>query len=365
MSVIPFARRQYSFSDVIRFLIVSLVIVAAVLLVNYLRNILLPFALACLIAYILEPLVGLNRRWIHTRTRAVPVLVTLVQITICLAALAAVFIPSVISEGRHLYDMIHLYQNSHTRIPHIPEEIHQFFRHYLNEEILTQYLGGGHIESVVVKGTSIISEALEILMHAVEWLLTFIYIIFIMIDYDKITRGFKRAIPYPYRRKTFSIFNDIKESMNHYFRGQAAIAACAAILYSIGFTIVGLPMAIIMGITVGILYMIPYFQYVTLLPVTILCLLNSMTGGTPFWSGIGQCLIVYAVTQCICDYILTPHIMGKALGLNPALILLSLSVWGTLLGLIGMIIALPLTALGISYYQRYILQAREPESATG
>ena len=61
------------------------------------------------------------------------------------------------------------------------------------------------------------------------------------------------------------------------------------------------------------------------------------------------------ISQTICDYVLTPKIMGKAMGLNPAIILLSLSVWGTLLGLIGMIIALPLTTLLISYYGEYVI----------
>lgn len=56
----------------------------------------------------------------------------------------------------------------------------------------------------------------------------------------------------------------------------------------------------------------------------------------------------------MCDYIITPHIMGKEMGLNPAVILLSLSVWGSLLGIIGMIIALPVTAIIMAYYERYI-----------
>ncbi|WP_435869247.1 AI-2E family transporter, partial [Duncaniella muris] len=68
------------------------------------------------------------------------------------------------------------------------------------------------------------------------------------------------------------------------------------------------------------------------------------------------------ISQCICDYVLTPKIMGKSMGLNPAIILLSLSVWGTLLGIIGMIIALPLTTLLLSYYKKVIID-HKPLSA--
>ena len=63
---------------------------------------------------------------------------------------------------------------------------------------------------------------------------------------------------------------------------------------------------------------------------------------------------VFAVVQIITDMIVTPKIMGKAMGLNPAILLLSLSVWGSVLGFIGLIIALPLTTLIIAYWQRYV-----------
>ena len=118
-------------------------------------------------------------------------------------------------------------------------------------------------------------------------------------------------------------------------------------------------MAIILGIIVGILYLIPYFQYVTLIPVVVLCFIYSLTGEVGFWEELGKCIMVYVVSQCICDYVLTPKIMGKAMGLNPAIILLSLSVWGTLLGIIGMIIALPMTTLLLAYYEEYVIGTNE------
>ena len=173
-------------------------------------------------------------------------------------------------------------------------------------------------------------------------------------DYEQIMRGFKLIIPHKYRRQGIAVIRDVELYMNHYFRGQGVVALCAMVLYCIGFSIIHLPLAIPMGILVGILYMIPYFQYVTLIPVSVIAFVYSLGGTEAFLPLIGKSLLVYAVTQSICDYLITPHIMGKEMGLNPAVILLSLSVWGSLLGIIGMIIALPLTALLMSYYQRYI-----------
>ena len=70
---------------------------------------------------------------------------------------------------------------------------------------------------------------------------------------------------------------------------------------------------------------------------------------------------MFIIVQLICDMVVTPKVMGKAMGLNPAILLLSLSVWGALLGFIGLIIALPLTTLLIAYYQRYVTKENENE----
>lgn len=70
-------------------------------------------------------------------------------------------------------------------------------------------------------------------------------------------------------------------------------------------------------------------------------------------------LLVYIVVQVLQDTIVTPHVMGKIMGLSPAVILLSLSVWGYILGIVGLIIALPVTTLMISYYRRYVIGNKE------
>lgn len=160
------------------------------------------------------------------------------------------------------------------------------------------------------------------------------------------------------------VIDDVKDNLNHYFRGQGFVALCAMVFYCIGFRIVGMPLAIPMGLLVGLLYMIPYFQYVTLIPVTIICFIYSLGGGADFLPLLGKCGLVYVISQSICDYIITPHVMGKEMGMNPAVILLSLSIWGSLLGIIGMIIALPVSALIMTYYERYISEPqKKPEDA--
>lgn len=101
--------------------------------------------------------------------------------------------------------------------------------------------------------------------------------------------------------------------------------------------------------------MIPYLQIIGLVPAIILAILKAADTGGNFWLILASAMIVFAVVQAIQDGFIVPHVMGKITGLNPAIILLSLSVWGSLMGMLGMIIALPLTTLILSYYQRFII----------
>lgn len=342
-----------TFDRVMRIVATALFVVGAIWTVSYLRNVLVPFFVACLISYLLYPLVELNSRCLRLKSQAAASLITIFEVT-CLLFFAGYFIvPSIVDEIRQLQDIISRGTSSSASVPFIPEEIAEPIKEWISSIDIRKLMGSSHLEALLSSGTSFISWSIGLLLHTLEWLMTFIYVIFILVDYKSLMQGFRMLVPKKYRRATFRVVDDIKDSMNRYFRSQLLIALCAAVFYCIGFSIVGIPMAIVLGVTVGVLYIIPYFQYVTLIPVTLVCLIDSLAGPTHFWTQLGECLLVYVVSQCICDYILTPKIMGKAMGLNPAIILLSLSVWGSLLGLIGMIIALPLTTLLLAYYQRY------------
>ena len=124
---------------------------------------------------------------------------------------------------------------------------------------------------------------------------------------------------------------------------------------AIGFKIINFPLAVTLGLFIGFLNLIPYLQTIGIIPMVLLSLLKSAETGENFWIIFGLSLLVLGIVQTIQDLYLTPKIMGKAMGLNPAIILLSLSIWGTLLGFIGLIVALPLTTLCLSYYKRFIL----------
>ena len=116
------------------------------------------------------------------------------------------------------------------------------------------------------------------------------------------------------------------------------------------------PMGIIFGLTAGLMNMVPYLQTVAILPGLLLGAIKAAEYDQNFFWVAVSILAVFAIVQIIEEVLLTPNIMGKATGLNPAIILLSLSIWGALFGMVGMILALPVTTLMISYYRRFVIK---------
>ena len=114
------------------------------------------------------------------------------------------------------------------------------------------------------------------------------------------------------------------------------------------------------SILIGIMDMVPYLHTFAIIPTAFLAMLKAADTGQNFWVLFGLALLGFIIVQVITDMFTTPRIMGSAMGLNPAVLLLSLSVWGALLGFIGLIIALPLTTIIIAYYQRYVTKDEGP-----
>ena len=127
-------------------------------------------------------------------------------------------------------------------------------------------------------------------------------------------------LPNKYRTFASNLVRDVQDGMNKYFRGQALVAFCVGILFSIGFLIIDFPMAIALGLFIGALNMVPYLQIIGFFPTVLLAILKAADTGENFWIIIACALAVFAVVQIIQDTFLVPKIMGKITGLNPAII---------------------------------------------
>lgn len=358
--------RPFTFDRVVRILITIATLIGAYWLLKAISGALLPFCVACLLAYIFEPFVAFNKRLLRCRGNVLPIFLFLVELFGVIALLGWFLIPRIIDEIVTVGNLFNDYATSSSS-RYIPQAVHDFVMKYVDMKTLASVLTQEQWSDIVQKSLSgtwtMVSGSISMLLTVCSWFIVLLYFIFILLDYDRFMNSMRSLIPQKYKPTVLKIAGDIKNSMNRYFRGQTLVALCVGVLFSIGFFIIDLPLAIIMGMFIGLLNMVPYLQLISLLPTTLLCVVYAAETNSSFWVIFALAMVVYGVVQLIQDLYLVPKIMGKTMGLNPAIILLSLSIWGSLLGFLGLIIALPLTTLLLSYYNTYVLHEGKPEES--
>lgn len=353
----------YTFDRVVRIVFTVAIIAGCLYLMKVLKNALLPFFVAWLLAYMIHPLVCFVQNKLRIHNRMLAIVLTLFTIVTIISLLAWIFIPTIIAEINKTGQIIQRFISSSNPIAFLPDTWYIYIKEKIDLQQLADLINQKDWINVVKDASaqiwSVLTGSVNRIIYLVSWFIVLLYIVFILLDYDKIRLGFKNLIPLKYREFVVGILSDVEESMNRYFRGQTLIAMLVGILFSIGFLIIRLPLAIPLGLFIGALNLVPYLQIIGTIPTVLLCLLEATETGRNFWLLLIAALSVFIIVQLIEDIFLTPRIMGKVTGLNPAIILLSLSIWGTLMGVIGMIIALPLTTLMLSYYHRFILNGED------
>lgn len=351
--------RPFTFDRVTR-IVFSIVIIGVLLyLITVLRNALLPFLIAWLLAYMMQPFVKFFQYKLKLKSRILAIVAVIISASLIIGIAAALVVPSVAQEAERTLNLMRTHNPGEGHVPLIPASWIEYLENNVDINQLMELLSRENIQNAIKqlapKVWNILSNTFSILFSITIIFVILLYFIFILLDYEKIANGWINLIPARIRPFAKGLADDVEQSMNRYFRGQSLIALCVGVLLSIGFKIAGFPLAVTLGLFIGVLNLIPYLQAIGLIPMVILSLLKSAETGQNFWLIFGSGLLILGIVQCIQDLYLTPRIMGKAMGLNPAIILLSLSIWGTLLGFIGLIIALPLTTLCLSYYKRFIL----------
>lgn len=360
----PF-EKPFTFDRTVRLVISFFALIAGLYFLYMLKGVLLPFLIAWLLAYMLNPLVRFYQRKLRL-AHSLAVVLTLLSVAGLLALLGFLLVPLIENEIWQINSLIASYDLSSISQKGIPMNVADAISRYVDYKELQEAMTKENLVEIFQflgpAVESLFSSTLSFLLGLTVVFIVLLYLIFILLDYDKINELWRFLIPPKYRAVVGRITLDVENSMNRYFRHQAFICLILAGLYAIGFQIIGLPLAIMFGIIVGLVHMIPYLQVITFPPAILLCWLRASQTHESFWVMLGLVALVYVIVQCIMDLFLVPRIMGKAMGLNPAIILLSLSVWGSLLGIVGMIIAIPLTTLLLSYYKEFITSAEKMQA---
>lgn len=356
-------QEKITFDKFIRWAGVGALILFVLVAVNYLSNVLLPFFVAWLLAYLLYPVVKFVQYRLHVPTRALSIIVTFIGVTAVIALVVYLIIPPMIEQFQKLGSLVTKYIHASANIDSIPGAIQQWLQE--NQAEIEKFFRSKDFTNGLQKAMpqlfNFLGQTASVVISIVASLITLLYMFFILLDYEYLTNNWIKIFPKKARPFWHELMKDVERELNNYIRGQSLVALTMGILFCIGFTIIDFPMAIGLGIMIGIMDLVPYLHTFALIPTALLALLKAADTGQNFWLILLAAVAVFAIVQVIIDMVVTPKIMGHAMGLNPAILLLSLSVWGALLGFIGLIIALPLTTLLIAYYQRYVTRENEDE----
>lgn len=359
-----FLKPVIDFDRFVRGLLFLAVITVLVLGLRWLSPVLIPFFAAWAIAWILAPVVNFFQNTCRLRSRVLSVLITLALLIGLASAVAWLIIPPLIDGVTQIKDALLSYLASgHIRNIHLPEWLDHLMQQWLDQEKIQSMLRSDNLmktirETLPHVWNMLVSTA-NLVMSLVGAAFGALYLFFLLLDYDYYTTAWINWLPRTQRNFFRRLSEDLGNNMRGYFRGQALVALSNCVMFTLGFWIIGLPMPLGMGLFVGLISFIPYVQVVGFAPAAVLALMEMSDTGRSFWGLMALVLLVYIVVQVLQDTVFTPRIMGKIMGLSSAMVLLSLSIWSYMAGIIGLIIALPLTTIILAYYKRYIL--KEPD----
>lgn len=352
--------KEITFDKFIRWAGIVTLVIAVLYITNYLSEVLLPFFIAWFFAYLLYPVVKFIENKLHVKVRAISILLAMGAAIAIVGGVIWLIIPPMIDQFDKLGEVLTRWVHQTTHTNNLTMLIKEWLQD--NQTTIERFLKSKDfsdaLKTTMPKVFSVVSQTATVLMSIVASMITLLYMFFILLDYETLTANWVRIFPKKNRPFWSALMKDVERELNNYIRGQGMVALCMGIMFCIGFTIIGFPMAIGLGILIGIMDLVPYLHTFALIPTAFLAMLKAADTGQNFWVVFGLAVLVFCVVQVITDMVVTPKIMGKAMGLNPAILLLSLSIWGALLGFLGLIVALPLTTLLIAYWQRYVTKEK-------
>jgi len=324
---------------------VGIAVVAIVMLV-LLHQILMPFVLGMLTAYLLVPVLDRLERAGLNRSFAAVMLVSL--LLVAFVAIILVIMPFLIAELRFFIASFPAYV---TRIQTLLTDANtSWLRSIAGHDLRIEQSA---IDFVTSRSSAWLDELLRSLWSGGQvliWLLSLLVVapivaIYLLIDWHRTIATLDVWFPQLQREDVRRLARDIHDAVAGFMRGQLIICIILAVFYATALRLTGLSHALVIGIAAGLLSFVPYFGFGFGILIS-LCVAVSQ-----FWPNWGPIVVVgliFLVGETLADYVLSPRIIGSRVKLNPVWLMFSLFAFGWLFGFVGLLIAVPLAAsLGV------------------
>jgi len=314
------------------------------------REVLTPFVIAFALAYFLNPIVTACERTfarggrMHPRTAAVmliAVLVLLVLVCVVVFVFPAVYRQVTYAIGR-LPDWVRamrgrlepLYQRLNLRYPEQTEEMRQRLIAALNEKLPGIVAPATHAASRAF--TSLLGFVLAIL----HLLVIPVFTLYLLHDMNHIQRGLAELVPPRHRPYVYSRMGEVDGRLSAFARGLVTVCLIMGSFYALSFTVLGVPMGLLVGFVMGFFHLIPFMAGAVGLPIVLL--LSWVDDQSP--RRLVVILVLFAVSNLAEHNVLSPRLVGHRIGLHPVVVILAVLIGGTTFGFFGMLLAVPATA---------------------
>lgn len=254
-------RKKITFDSFIRGVIIGGIVIGVLFLIKRLSGVLLPFFIAWLIAYLIYPLVTFFQYRLKLKSRVASIFCALLTLAGIGTAAFYLLVPPMIQEFGRVKDLLIEYFTNSSYGSNVPRTLSEFLRDNTDPQFLQNLFQEKSLLDALQKAMpplwSLVTESINLLYGIFTVFIILLYIVFILLDYESIADGWPRLLPVKYRSFVTGIMNDVKDGMNRYFRGQAFVALCVGILFSIGFLIIDFPLGIGLGLFIGVLNLVP------------------------------------------------------------------------------------------------------------
>jgi predicted PurR-regulated permease PerM len=324
------------------------IILAVVFLIAFfisIRIILVPLLCSLALAYLLAPMVN----WFEGRgwSRISSVLLGMTSATVILVLVLIFIVPGVWGQLIKTYELARTMISDPAPLKNLLSRIERFSPQFYQfaEPRIGDLMKSINPERILDLALSWLQSGLFRLVNLTTSLVDLMLIPFLvyyfLVDYGAMRARVERLIPPRYRAITSDLIGRISNVLSSYVRSQLLIGLVMGLLYSLGFAILGIPLAITVGMLAGMLNFIPYLGTLIGLVLSLLFLALDNAGIGRFLGVLG----VFALVQSIEGYYLTPKLIGSRLHLHPLWVLTGLLIGGNLFGLVGIILAVPVIAI--------------------
>jgi predicted PurR-regulated permease PerM len=325
---------------------------------SLLAAVLTPFAIAFALAYFLNPPVNAMERFfagdiaksrlfrgrLDPRTAAVGILCVAVALVVSL--LVALVVPAAWHQVSEAVSKLPGYvQTARTRLEPLYERLN--LRYPEQAEDLRQ-----HLEATIRDNAMLIlkpvtraiqlafSSLLDFVLAMLNLLVVPVFTVYLLYDMNHINLGLRELVPHRYRAYVYSRFGDVDRLLSAFARGQITVCLMLGAFYAVGLTFSGVPMGLLVGFVIGFFNLIPFMSHVVGLPLALL--LSWLDDQSP--GRLIAVAVIFVFGQFVEGNFVTPRVVGQSLGLHAVIIMLAVLIGGTLFGLIGMLLAVPITA---------------------